>query len=81
MKRAFKHFYHFWRAIIEANIKKNCERWASNFNKQNFRHGLLTTNPMCACGTEIETTEYFFLHSQFYSTQRLELFKSLKKDD
>ena len=34
---------------------------------------------MCACGTETETTEHFLLRCQFYSTQRLELFKKLKK--
>ena len=33
---------------------------------------------MCACGTEIETTEHFFLRCHFYSTQRLELFEKLK---
>ena len=31
---------------------------------------------MCACGTEIETTEYFLLRCQFYITQRLELFEN-----
>ena len=36
---------------------------------------------MCACGTEIETTEHFFLRCHFYSTQRLELFANLKKVD
>ena len=34
---------------------------------------------MCACGTEIETTEHFLLRCQFYSTQRLELFEKLEK--
>ena len=34
---------------------------------------------MCACGTEIETTEHFFWRCHFYSTQRLELFEKLKK--
>ena len=34
---------------------------------------------MCACGTEIETTEHFLLRRQFYSTQRLELFEKLEK--
>ena len=34
---------------------------------------------MCACGTEIETTEHFLLRFQFYSTQRLELFEKLEK--
>ena len=33
---------------------------------------------MCACGTEIETTEYFLLRCQFYITQRLELFENLE---
>ena len=36
---------------------------------------------MCACGTEIETTEHFFLRCHIYSTQRLELFEKLKKVD
>ena len=34
---------------------------------------------MCACGTEVETTEHFLLRCQFYSTQRLELFENLEK--
>ena len=34
---------------------------------------------MCACGTEIETIEHFFLRCYFYSTQRLEVFKKLQK--
>ena len=34
---------------------------------------------MCACGTEIETTEHFLLRCQFYSNQRLELFEKLEK--
>ena len=34
---------------------------------------------MCACGTEIETTEHFLLRCQFYSIKRLELFEKLEK--
>ena len=34
---------------------------------------------MWACGTEIETREYFFLRCHLYSTKRLELFESLRK--
>ena len=34
---------------------------------------------MCACRTEIETTEHFLLRCQFYSTQRLERFEKLEK--
>ena len=52
----------------------------SHLNKHKFRHGFSDTiNPMCACGTEIETTEHFFLRCHFYSTQRLELFENLNK--
>ena len=36
---------------------------------------------MCACETEIETTEHFFLCCHLYSTQTLELFESLQKVD
>ena len=52
----------------------------SHLNEHKFRHGFSDTiNPMCACGTEIETTEHFLLRCQFYSTQRLELFEKLEK--
>ena len=54
----------------------------SHLNEHKFRHGFSdTVNPMCTCGTEIETTEHFFLRCHLYSTQRLELFESLKKVD
>ena len=36
---------------------------------------------MCACGTEVETTELFLFRCHFYSTPRLELFKNLEKID
>ena len=37
---------------------------------------------MCACGTEIETIEHFFLRCHFFKiTQRLELFENLKQVD
>ena len=52
----------------------------SHLNEHKFRHGFSDTiNPMCACGTEVETTEHFLLHCQFYSTQILELFENLEK--
>ena len=54
----------------------------SHLNEHKFRHGFSDTiNPMCAYITEIDTTEYFLLRYHFYSTQRLELFKNLKKVD
>ena len=52
----------------------------SHLNEHKFRHGFSDTiNPMCACRTEIETTEHFVLRCQFYSTQRLERFEKLEK--
>ena len=55
---------------------------SSQLKEHKFRHGFSDSiNPTCTCGTEFETTEYFFLRCHFYSTQRLELFESLKKID
>ena len=52
----------------------------SHLNEHKFRHGSSnTTNPMCVCRTEVETTEHFLLGCQFYSTQRLELSENLEK--
>ena len=52
----------------------------SHLNKHKFRHGFSDTiNPMCACRTEIETREHFFLRCHFYSTQRLEFLKTLRR--
>ena len=54
----------------------------SHLNEHKFKHGFRDTiDPICACRTEIETTEHFFLRCHFYSTQRLELFENLKKID
>ena len=52
----------------------------SHLNEHKFRHGFSDTiNFMCACGTEIETIEHFFLRCHFFKiTQRLELFENLK---
>ena len=36
---------------------------------------------MCACGTEVETTEHFPLGCHLYSSLSLELFKDLEKID
>ena len=52
----------------------------SHLNGQ--RHGFNDpTNPMCACGTEVETMEHFLLRCHFYSTLRLELFQNYEKID
>ena len=34
---------------------------------------------MCACGSEVETTEHFLLRCHLYSPQRLELLENLEK--
>ena len=52
----------------------------SNLNEHKFRHGFGDTiNAMCACGSEVETTEHFLLSCHLYSPQSLELFGNLEK--
>ena len=36
---------------------------------------------MCACGSEVETTEHFLLRCHLYFSQRLEPFENLEKVD
>ena len=50
--------------------------------KEHKRHGFKDTlNPLCTCGAEVETTEYFFLHCQLYSTHSSEPFDRIVKVD
>ena len=50
----------------------------SHLNEHKFRHGFNNTvNPMCPCGTEVETNEHFLLRCYCSSSQRSELFDSL----
>ena len=54
----------------------------SHLNEHEFRHGFEDTiNAMCACGSEVETTEQFLLRCHLYFPQRLELFENLEKVD
>ena len=54
----------------------------SYLNKHKFRHGFGdTVSPMCRCDAEIKDAEHFLLRCNFYSTQRFELFNSIKKID
>ena len=54
----------------------------SHLHEHKFRHGFEDTiNAMCACGSEVETAEYFLLRYHLYSPQRLELFENLEKVD
>ena len=53
-----------------------------HLNEHKFRYGFNDKiNPMCACGTEGETTEHFLLQCHFYSALRLKLFENLEKVD
>ena len=52
----------------------------SHLNEHKLRHGFGdTTNDMCACGSEVETTEYFLLRCRLYSPQRLESTSNFQK--
>ena len=52
----------------------------SHLKEQKFGHGFGDTiTTMCACESEVETTEHFLLHCHRCSSQRLELFENLKK--
>ena len=54
----------------------------SHLNEHKFRHGFGDIiNAMCACGSEVETTEHFLLRCHLYSPQRLELLENLEKVD
>ena len=52
----------------------------SHLNEHKFRNGFGDTiNAMCACGSEVGTTEHFLLRCHLCSSQRLELFENVKK--
>ena len=54
----------------------------THLNEHKFRHGFNdTVNPMCSCGTDVETTEHFLLRCHFFSTQRSELDQSFSKSN
>ena len=54
----------------------------SHLNEHKFRHGFNdSVDPMCPCGSEVETTEHFFLRCQCFSIQRSELFNNLRNLD
>ena len=50
----------------------------SHLNEHKFRHNFKDTiNPMCSCGSDIESTMHFLLRCQNYSSSRLELLNSI----
>ena len=54
----------------------------SHLNEHKFRHGFRDTiNVMCACESEVETTEHFLLRCDLYSAQRSKLYENIKKVD
>ena len=54
----------------------------THLKEHKFRHGFNgTINPLCPCGTDVETTGYFLLRCHCFSTQRSELFDYLYRLD
>ena len=54
----------------------------THLNKHKFRLGFNDmVNPMCSCGTDVETTEHFLLPCHCFSSQRSELFNYLYRLD
>ena len=52
----------------------------SHLNEHKLRHGFGDTiNAMCACASEVETTEYFLLRCRLSSPQRLESISNFQK--
>ena len=50
----------------------------SQLNEHKFQKNFSdTASPMCNCGSEIDTTEYFLLRCLFFAVKRNYLFKSL----
>ena len=59
-------------------MKRNYYHVISHLNEHKFRHGFDdTVNPICPCGTELETNEHFLLCCHCFSSQRSELFNNL----
>ena len=47
-----------------------------------FKHSFQDTlNPICNCGSDVESAIHFFLHSPLYSNERQKLLNSLVKID
>ena len=54
---------------IEVKLLSRLRLQFTHLNEHKFRHGFdETVNPMCACGTEVETTEHFLLRCHCFST-------------
>ena len=54
----------------------------THLNEHKFRHDFNDMlNPMCPCGTDLETTEHVLLRCHCFSTQRSELFDYLYRLD
>ena len=54
----------------------------SHLNEHKFKHGFNdTTNPICICGGDIESINYFFLHCPEYCEARQTLFDNIQSID
>ena len=75
-----KVLYFLFMTHLVQNFLTRLRLKSSHLNEYKFRLGFNDTiNPMCACGTDVETTEHFLLRCHFYSTLRVELFENLEK--
>ena len=97
MQNLYKYIYKFKKSIITEKLEnslyhvhdpigvKLLSRLRLQFthlNEYKFIHGFNdTVNPMCPCGTDVETTEYFLLRCHYFSTQRSELLDHLYRLD
>ena len=54
----------------------------SQLNEHKFKHGFNDTiNPICICGADIESINYFFLHCPKYCEARQTLFGNIQSID
>lgn len=54
----------------------------SHLREHKFKHNFQDSiNPLCSCGTELESTEHFLLRCQIFALSRKRLFESLSNID
>ena len=54
----------------------------SHLRDHKFKHSFQDSlNPICNCGTDVETTTHYFLHCSLFSNERLTLINSIRNID
>ena len=67
---------------VGAKLLTHLRLQLSHLNEHKFGHDFEDTiSLMCSCNMEIKSNEHFLLHCHFYSSQRLELFDNLNKNN